>query len=459
MSNTEKMIKFYNECNKKGYTNFNDEYSLQKAYLVAKNLGLTASESEIKALFENAKKAHQRYRDEEAKRKDKERFANAREQDLELNRNLSKYAKLKGRNKLVAIFTEELKGLRDEYEKLKNLPSDYYRAVSIQEKDWAIHGGIASGIAGSAAGVATAIAIQNENASIRNHNQRVRESSVYLNLATKETLEELSKKISKLENKIEEAKCLFESKETGVLKYLRFDCLNIKRTEGKSIHYTIDCWIKPDSIKMNSNFNLVIDGTLYANLIEKSTKEIVSSVQFVFPENGVPYNSNPINLEGIDVNPKKLNVNFDDLMIEFDTNQSDLIIVESLINFASNNKSKEKDDILELKIKSYYSNNFEELKKLIDERDTLLKLAEKYKQVLNVENTEFYKFFVELEKSLSKPENQKKSKIKALEHRLTDLDRQMKEIVQHYKCAYDRCVSELESNRSRREGHYSILKG
>ncbi len=47
-------------------------------------------------------------------------------------------------------------------------------ALQQKEKDWAVHGGIASGIAGPIAGIATAMNVQNENAQIRAYNEQVR---------------------------------------------------------------------------------------------------------------------------------------------------------------------------------------------------------------------------------------------------------------------------------------------
>lgn len=50
-------------------------------------------------------------------------------------------------------------------------------ALQQNEKDWAVHGGIASGIAGPIAGIATAMNVQNENAQIRAYNEQVRKMS------------------------------------------------------------------------------------------------------------------------------------------------------------------------------------------------------------------------------------------------------------------------------------------
>ena len=49
-----------------------------------------------------------------------------------------------------------------------------------QESDWAIHGGIASGIAGTAAGIAVAMDVANRNLKIRAQNDELRASAAQL---------------------------------------------------------------------------------------------------------------------------------------------------------------------------------------------------------------------------------------------------------------------------------------
>lgn len=82
-----------------------------------------------------------------------------------------KYEGLIGREKRIAMLTAEREALLQKADTLKNGAKAVMSASQQKEKDWAVHGGIANGIAGPAAGVATAINIQAQNAQIRAQNK------------------------------------------------------------------------------------------------------------------------------------------------------------------------------------------------------------------------------------------------------------------------------------------------
>ncbi len=73
---------------------------------------------------------------------------------------------------------------------MMDLSNKIYKSTAQREHDWALHGGIAEGIAGTAAGVATALNIQRENAQIRSQNAALGKRIGDMNVAYMQALDE-----------------------------------------------------------------------------------------------------------------------------------------------------------------------------------------------------------------------------------------------------------------------------
>lgn len=73
---------------------------------------------------------------------------------------------------------------------MMDLSNKIYKSTAQREHDWALHGGIAEGIAGTAAGVATALNIQRENEQIRAQNAALGKRIGDMNVAYMQALDE-----------------------------------------------------------------------------------------------------------------------------------------------------------------------------------------------------------------------------------------------------------------------------
>jgi hypothetical protein len=98
---------------------------------------------------------------------------------------LTKYTKYYGSEKSIKICEAAIKKCEEQVAYYKKMSKDaddfgfeYINAMSVKEKDWATHGGIASGIAGVGAGISVAADIQRRNAEIREHNASVEKSTI-----------------------------------------------------------------------------------------------------------------------------------------------------------------------------------------------------------------------------------------------------------------------------------------
>lgn len=89
-------------------------------------------------------------------------------------KNLEKYAAYHGRDKAIAMLQDEANYYSTLWDTIvagKSLPRQ-------QENDWALMGGIATGLAGTAAGISVASALQAENAAIRARNDQIYEQYI-----------------------------------------------------------------------------------------------------------------------------------------------------------------------------------------------------------------------------------------------------------------------------------------
>lgn len=154
--------------NKEGKALFPDKsmsgIDIQKVTLIAQKHKMQYSDVSI--LFYEAKASLDK---DTANKKEAALNAKKDEERSEYNE-LNKYSGLNGRDKRIAILSAER---ADALERAKTLRAGAQAIMSAsqqKEHDWAIHGGIASGIAGPAAGLAAAADIQAKNAQIRAQN-------------------------------------------------------------------------------------------------------------------------------------------------------------------------------------------------------------------------------------------------------------------------------------------------
>lgn len=120
----------------------------------------------------------------------------------------TRYANLKGKEKSIQYCKDRItyynkvlgnyspdNMYKAQYE-MAELSNNVYKASAQREHDWAVHGGIAQGIAGPAAGVATALNIQRENEQIRAQNAALGKRIGDMNVAYMQALQEQKTRLS-----------------------------------------------------------------------------------------------------------------------------------------------------------------------------------------------------------------------------------------------------------------------
>ncbi len=184
---------FYKKCVSEKVTDFDNKYHVQKMILIIESMLQNEANNlpkEYLHFYNTEEKVKEYFLEGQKICKDKERaathkFVEAYEtpqnalmgENQELMDIFSSLKQYEGREKRVQYLQYEWKLAKREHfaileEKAKLEKSmTYIQSVGIEkEKDWAIHGGIANGLAGAGAGMAMAMKTMEENAEIRQRN-------------------------------------------------------------------------------------------------------------------------------------------------------------------------------------------------------------------------------------------------------------------------------------------------
>lgn len=287
-----KKEEFYKECLKADLKECKNEKELQKAKLIAEKHGIKYSNiselySEAKVLFEKKK---QKELDDSLKAK--------REEERAEQKVLVKYEGLIGREKRIAMLTAEREALLQKADTLKNGAKAVMSASQQKEKDWAIHGGIANGIAGPAAGAATALNIQAQNAQIRAQNKA--NLQTYAPLITNSYMGAVSyeSQARSVAETIENAKTKLLAKDDvqTCLKRLAFTETKVEVSETGTCTVTTKVALT-EPFTIFEDVKAVIDGTIIAKIYDGET--MVGTAALVLPSKGIGYYHDPYPLKGM----------------------------------------------------------------------------------------------------------------------------------------------------------------
>lgn len=442
--NETKLIEFYKECQRNKLTDFDLEFTKEKAKIIAKKYGVLRTEIPIDELYKYAEKIDIRMRNKIEKDKLKEIIVKEKIKERELYEYSVRISKLKGVEKPLYYLKKELEEITKAKKKLDGLPTDYMRAMSVKEKDWSIAGGIADGLAGPAAGLATALDVQRQNLEIRKYNDSVARMAAEIGLASANESTYYSSRIKTLSKKINDLETVYISKETSVIQHLNFNNLQINETITGKIKLETDCWIKPNSIQgFPENNRPLVDGTIFAEIRGVEDNKVYANINLVIGKDGL--NEGEIcKLNGIDIKSVKLNKR-QNYHVIFSIN-SNLFIMES-------NKNKiDNYDVIQLESKKkneteqYWKNNqdkYEEITNKIKAIDMNLAFIEGRKKE---ENHSGLKYIQDYENQLSilkekmslKKNNSVEEKYKYLIKKVKEMKNEFNVIKENYNAFYNR---------------------
>ena len=209
-----------------------------------------------------------------------------------------KYEGMTGREKRIAMLTAERAALLQTADTLKSGAKAVMNASQQKEKDWAIHGGIANGIAGPAAGAATALNIQAQNAQIRAQNKA--NLQAFSPLITNSYMGAVSyeSQARGVAVSIDSAKTKLLAKDDvqTCLKRLAFTETKVEVSETGTCTVTTKVALT-EPFTIFEDIKAVIDGTIIAKIYDGET--LVGTAALVLPSKGIGYYHDPYPLKGM----------------------------------------------------------------------------------------------------------------------------------------------------------------
>lgn len=164
---------FYELCQKAGVKDVSTAEGRARLNLCVKNNNLGLDEAVAVERYLLGKSQAERIAKEEAEKQRAAVLKELSEKERVLEEAAKRYITCYGQEKAVKMCLDEASMYREimsdcdkQYNAVMSGANATYMSGKQQEHSWAIHGGIASGIAGGAAGLATAINIQQKNADI-----------------------------------------------------------------------------------------------------------------------------------------------------------------------------------------------------------------------------------------------------------------------------------------------------
>lgn len=279
---TKQKLQFYYECLNQGVNNMQSRANRQKATLIAERIGIQTTDAV--SLFEEAHKVAEEKELAELKRSEQMAY-NA----------LMSYTEYVGHDKKIAMIKDMITVKNGEIEELLSpaLKAEYAKK---REHDWAIHGGIASGIAGPVAGLAAAARVTQENAQIRQNNAQLTDLQFkYLGVVAGD-IKKLNREIEALEGQISAhwTKIISKTKEEQIMSNLNIEVqeTSISQTGAFLIKASVKC---NTPVRIYNELAGVIDGTIAAHFYQDN--QLVGTALMSLPVEGV--DSKPVIVEGM----------------------------------------------------------------------------------------------------------------------------------------------------------------
>ncbi len=291
-------IEFYQKCLDAGITNISKPSHRKKAELLAAQYGYTPGEN-----FETFFSQAQATAVSKIQAQERREILELRNAEREKEQKLTRYSEMFGRAKRIKM----LEDLRDGYlVRIKNIEesigsmSGVVSGAQQKEHDWAVHGGIASGIAGGAAGLATAVNIEAKNAQIRQQNQSLNTAFTAFAAQARKEVYELREQFQEKEQEISNAKIKLVAEDPAekVFKMLKVATKTYEITKAGSC--VIQASVRLDASKRRilenffDDFPAVVDGTIAADILQDGT--IAGTALLTLPLLGV---NDQCNVEGI----------------------------------------------------------------------------------------------------------------------------------------------------------------
>lgn len=273
--------RFFVECVLAEVNDFSKPKNVQKAQLLAEKYKLKYPKG-IEALYQQGLKAHEEVSQQFVLNRLEVKRAEERQEFDRLN----KYADLTGRDKRIAMLCDRAGELSREAKTQESAADLSMRYGQQKERDWAIWGGAASGLAGFGAGVSTAVDIQMKNMEIRAENEKRRQAAlpVYMSLSgsardNRKHAEAILKEAADVRQKL-----VSDNKAENLMNLITFSNTDVLVSETGAAMVCTLASAKPN-FKIFDDVPAVIDGTIIAKIYEGN--QLCGTAQLVLPIYGL----------------------------------------------------------------------------------------------------------------------------------------------------------------------------
>ena len=294
IAHRENLLHFYQMCKKAGIAAIQTKKDLQNATQIASTMQL--GDIDVKAFFLEASALVQKEREEKNEKARLKREIE-REAGLEALRTeerqkcaeLEKFSDCSGREKRLAMLRNQYEGAKkNAYEMSKASSVLTMPLVSTRDADWAIHGGIANGLAGPGAGAATAMNIQRQNAENRARADAI--NSAYVSsLVRSGVLDKASNAEKQYKSEAKKLLALIQDAETALVaedspdvcfNRLRFDEATVTVSKTGTCNVMTNAYLKNDFTIFN-NIKATVDGTILAEICDGGN--VIGCAKLVLP--------------------------------------------------------------------------------------------------------------------------------------------------------------------------------
>ena len=304
---------FYTMCAKEKVTNLSKEYSFVKATnyaqeLIARENPLADMSSfsdylgkeKLQSFLTLGKMKAQETAQVELVQRKTVQSANPAPEEATFLARVYAARNLTGSQKRVKMLKDLMEDCDAAYQRAKDDEEAWKQLAMLQgmqqkkEKDWAIRGGAAQGIAGPVAGAMTALETMQENEKIREYNRGIQETANGYVTQVVRALDGQSQ-ATVARNQLE--KCIEEATGKIALPNPNADTLwaniivenNIRVSREKSgvLDISLDIRLeRPVNLDLPTGVEMVIDGTITANVLYENKK--IGEVVFLLPIFGMP---------------------------------------------------------------------------------------------------------------------------------------------------------------------------
>lgn len=226
---------------------------------------------------------------EEVRKANEQKLAQLRMEEESFEKECTRYTNYIGRDKSIQYCQDQIEYYRDiiwrcdqNERSVRNGGNMLYETGKGRESSWAIHGGIASGIAGGAAGVAVAADVQRRNTQVQQQNAQLAQSIAQLSVMS---LDRIWKEKHRAEESLEYwNKCLERAKlllvqtldENGLVAQLDPKAVGTENSPTGAVKIKVEFQATPDLV-IYENVRAVADGSVRV-LLSADGKTVGSTV-------------------------------------------------------------------------------------------------------------------------------------------------------------------------------------